>query len=82
MSLRKELRQFIILLADGGLIMCKVNYSVLAMLITKESAHCSLTPLAIIVVITLIVFLTKYSQAQHFASKKKKITVVHFLFPI
>lgn len=53
--------------------MCKVNYSVLAMLIIKESVHCSLTPLAIIVVIALIVFLTKYRRAQCFASRKKDL---------
>lgn len=63
--------------------MCKVNYSVLAMLIIKESVHCSFTPLAIIVVIALIVFLTKYRRAQCFASRKKifLISVAHFVFP-
>lgn len=57
-KLMPPVQQFIMLPAEGGLIISKVNYCLVAMLLIKESAHCW-TALAIILVIA---FLTKWRQ--------------------
>jgi len=62
------------LLAEGGSIIFKVNYSLLATIIIKERAHCSLSALAIIAVIAFIVFLPKRGKLYRFRTRKKPVS--------